>query len=682
MLPRRTQAILGAPRLRPAVLLAVTLLWVIATASGVTAQEGEEAAAVFDEQIFGGQIEVGLVGVDVWVTDAEGEPVYGLGADDFTLRHRGDPVVPTHFSEVRSGRVVVEAPPSAAEDAAGSGEEGSGEAGSGEEGSGEEGAAPALRDDAIPPGHLIVYFDQLRLSPTSYQAVGEALERVLADADVPAERILVLRQDEGLHLEVPFGAGAADVRAAVERITAGSHRGLARASEVQQAREAVLAVWEEAESLSGSASQGMNVAEQSAAAAGPGGGGATSFGSGPRGAVESRLGGSASPPACDLFVQRVEPVLNGWTRDRTSRLAGTLSNLDAAAGLVSGLPGPKALLYVSDGLDVTPGMALAAYAADFCPQLGRQRELEALGEGLNLDFQRLAAHMNAHGITVHAIQASGLRGIREGAASQRATRGSQGAGVRFEARQRQGERSGMSLLAAETGGRAVFNRGNLAPEVAAMGRELGDYYSLAFPPPEGSGPVHRVEVAVDDPDLRVRYRRSVRSPDPAERVEEGLTGALHLSITSNPHDLSLGLAGAGGEGAPLSLLVMVPLDRLVFSAGGEAGGDGAAAGEKLARVELRALAQAAEGATEAVPRSPVSLSQEFRLRQPAGAGGEVASQRANLPLALPLPPGPHRLAVALVDLSSGETSFVSTALTVPGEAEPAAGEGAAGEPPG
>ncbi len=656
-------------RFRPwtaALALAGALLSALALLPAVpaAAQPDEGAAAVFGERI-----EVGLVGIDVWVTDAEGEPVHGLGADDFTLRHDGEPVTATHFSEVRSGRVVAARPadgaaaPSAAAPSAAA----------------EPGDAPAA---AAAPGHLIVYFDQLRLSPASYKAVGEALERLLADADVPAERILVLRQDEGLHLEVPFGAGAADVRAAVERITAGSHRGLVRAGDLDQAREALAAAWEEAESLSGTASQGLNVAEQSAAAAGSGGG-ATGFGSGssPRGAVESRGGGSVAPPACDLFRQRAKPILDVWTRDRTARLASTLANLDAAAGLVSGLPGVKAMLYVSDGLDMTPGLALAAYASDFCPGLSRDRELDALGEGLSLDFQRLAAHMNAHGVTVHAIQASGLRGSRDGSASQRATRGRRGSGARFEARQRQGARSGMSLLAAETGGRAVFNRGDLAPELAAIGRELGDYYSLAFPPPEGSGPVHRVEVSVADPDLTVRYRRAVRSPDPAERIDEGLAGALHLSITSNPHDLSLGVAGAGAEGGPpLSLYVMVPLDRLVFAA--EPGADPGAAksgaageespGEMLARVELRALAQATGAATEAVP-----LSQEYRLRKPAGAGSEVASQRANLPLALPLPPGPHRLAVALRDLSSGETSFVSTALTVPAPPAPATG----GDPP-
>jgi len=634
--------------------LLVAVLLPLAFAHPAAAQPETSATAVFGERI-----DVGLVGLEAWVTDADGRPVYGLGADDFTVRHDGEPVAVTHFSEVRSGRVMPAAPAVEAEavDTA-------------------VADTPAADAPAVetPPGHLIVYFDQLRLSPASYAAVGEALERVLADADVPAERILVLRQDEGLHLEVPFGASAAAVRAAVERITSGSHRGLARASDLEQAQAALLEVWEEAESLSGTAAQGLNVAEQSAAAAGPGSG-TTSFGSGPRGALESRRGGSVAPPACDLFQQRAKPILDGWTRDRTARLAGTLSNLDAAAGLVSGLPGVKALLYVSDGLDVTPGLALAGYAADFCPGLDRQRELDALGEGLSRDFQRLAAHMNAHGVTVHAIQASGLRGPREGSASQRATRGRRGSGARLEARQRQGARSGLSLLAAETGGRAVFNRGDLAPEFAAIGREMGDYYSFAFPPPEGAGPVHRVEVGVDDPDrpdLTVRYRRAVRSPDPAERIDEGLAGALHLQITNNPHDLRLGVAEAAAEGdPPLSLFVMVPLDRLVF----RADEDGP---EEYARVELHGLAQAASPGAEAVP-----LAQEYRLRKPPGGDPAVASQRANLPLPLPLPAGPHRLAVALRDLGSGETSFVSTALTVPGATAGGEGEAKAGEgPPG
>ncbi len=606
-------------------------------AAPARAAEGDAGEAGVDE-VFAERIEVSLVSLEVWVSDAEGEPVTGLGVDDFTLRHDGDPVTITHFSEVRAGAAGETAPaPPVASDPASA-----------------EPPPPAPRPSLAgsPPGHLVVYFDQNRLSPGSYPVVAEALGQVLAEGAVPAERVLVLRQDENLHLEVPFGSSPDDVAAAVERITSGSHRGMAGASGLDQARSHILEIWEHSE----------NVAR-------------------------------TRPAACERFIRRVEPAVRAWTRERSADVARTLGNLDTAASLLAGLPGVKGVLYVSDGLDLAPGTSLASYVSEFCPDRGRAWETRAMGDGLGQDFLRLAAHLNARGVTLHAIQASGLGGTREGSASQRATTAPVGSGIRFEMRQRQAARSGMSLLATETGGRAVFNRGDLVPEFTGIARGLAHYYSLAFPPPEGSGPVHRVEVSVADPSLTVRYRRTIRAPDPDERFEEGLAGALHLGLVSNVHDLSLGVADAGGardgesrggatgegevgEGAPaLNLLIMVPVERLLFTPQDGGGGDNG-----VARVEVRVLAVPLVPA-DARPRAsapPVRLAQEFRLRGPADAtASAVARQRATLPLALPLPPGPHRLAVALRDALSGESSFVITDLTIPGPA----GEDAAGEPP-
>jgi len=619
-----------------------------AVAQEAAAQEAGEAAA----EVFGERIEVSLVGLDVWVSDEDGEPVTGLDVGDFTLRHAGDPVTITHFTEVGAAAAgeAGTAPPVA------------------------PGAAPAdpppparrpsLADS--PPGYLVVYFDQNRLSPRSYPRVAEALEQILSEGaqsegGVPAEHVLVLRQDERLHLEVPLGSSAEDVAAAVERITAGSHRGLAHASGLDQARNNILEIWEHSESV-----------------------------------ARGRRG------ACDRFLLRAVPAVGAWTRERSADVARTLANLDTAAALLAGLPGVKGVLYVSDGLDLAPGTTLASYASEFCPERGRSWETRAMGDGMGKDFLRLAAHLNTHGVTLHAIQASGLGGGREGSASQRATTAPVGSGIRFDTRQRQAARSGMSLLATQTGGRAVFNRGDLVPELTAISRGLAHYYSLAFPPPEGSGPVHRVEVEVGDPSLTVRYRRTIRAPDPDERFEEGLASALHLGLVSNVHDLSLGVAetgtgeastgeggtgeggtaeggtgeagtgeagtgeastGEAGSGAPLlNLLIMVPLDHLLFAPGPGAGATGAA------RVEVRVLAVGLGPAAGPRARSrPIRLEESFRLRRPANsAGSEVARQRATLPIALPLPPGPHRLAVALRDALSGEASFVITDLTVPG----------------
>ncbi len=603
-------------RRRPAAAIALALL---AAAAGAGAQERKPDAA------FGERVEVELVGVEVWVEDAAGTPVRGLTADDFEVRHDGRPVEITHFSEVRDGAVAA---PAAA--AAG------GEAGA---------AVPG----AAEPAHLVLYFDQLRLDPGGYRAVLDGVRAVLAEGAVPADRILVLRQDEALHLEAPFGSTAAGIEAALDRVAAGSHAGLAVATELQQARDAILEAWEQSESLSGSAQQGLSAA---AGAAGGAGGGDTGFGSGPRAAVggSGGAGGSILPSACDIFHQRAQPVVDAWIRDRGARIETTLAHLGGTAGFLSGLPGVKALLYVSDGLDVEPGAALAAYVSDFCPTRSREHELRSLADGLSRDFRSLAAHLNAHRVTLHAVEGSGLRGTGAGFASERGTSAPAGGRLRFESRQRQSDRSGMSLLSGETGGRAAFDRNDLAGELAAIARDMGNYYSLAYPPPAAEGGDRResrIEVRTKDPALTARYRHGFRAADPGEELAERLAGALHLGITSNPHDVRLGLGEAApGGAAPVRLYAMVPVDRLVFVP--------AEGGDDVARLELHASALSPGGAP------PATARREFRLRRPPGADDE----RVSLPLELALGPGVQRVAVALRDAASGETSIVATAFEV------------------
>jgi len=595
-------------------------------------EEGAPAAGAFGERI-----EVELVDVEVWVTDRGGEPVHGLTAADFEVLHDGKPVEITHFSEVRSGEIV-SAVPAAAEPAA-------------------AGEAPAPTAPGAPagaePAHLIVYFDQTRLEPGGYRSTVEGLRSLLAAGTVPPERVLVLRQDAGLHLEAPFGSSAEDIGAALERIAGGAAAGLAVATEVQRAKDELLAAWEQASSLSGTASAGVGAA--AGAGAGPGTGGETGGGNTPRAAVGGSPAGGSSilPSACDLFGQRAQPILDSWVQSRSARIAATMANLDAAAGFLAALPGVKTLLYVSDGLDVEPGAALASMITDLCPVGGRDHELRALADSLASDFRTLARRFNANRVTIHAIQGSGLTAAGSGAAGSRGIGGR--AGNRFDSRQRQSDRSGLSLLAGETGGRAIFNRNDVRIELEEIGREMGNYYSLGYPPPPsraGRTPgdaaaerEHRIEVELRDRSLTARHRRGIRTPDREAWMDDRLAGALHLGITSNPLDVRLGMGDAPAGTSKVRLYAMVPVDRLVFVP---------AEGGEVARLQVRGNVQSSG------ERAPAAVEREFRLRKPPGA----ADERVSLPIELDLEPGLHRVALGLRDANSGEASFVTTAFEI------------------
>ncbi len=578
-----------------------------------------------DSAVFTERVDVELVNVDVWVTGAEGNPVTGLAAADFEVLHDGKTVPVSHFTEVRRG----EAAPGAAGEA--------------------EAASP--RPSAFFPSHVVVYADQSRLHPRDYPALVESLEELLAVEAVEPERVLILRQTQALFVEAAFGSSKQELQAAVARLGEGAPGGLGLEAETEQALEAVRDAWDQSQDAVGSASSGL--------AAIPGADGSTAPGTGGPRAVVGGVGSGAGPDACGMFLPQVQPVLESFARSRGQRVAVTLRNLTDAASFLAGLPGVKALLYFSDGLDLQPGAALASYASGLCPAGSADLLSGAMSEQLSRSFLELTRHANANRVTFYSLQASGLRspGVSSAAGGRKPRRGGFRSRGLFESSQRAGERGGLSLIADETGGRAIFNRNDLGPELAKIGQDLRTYYSLAYQPPAGEGRdgkkerrEHRIEVKVADESLQARYRRGYLEKDDGRWLAERIEGALNLGITDNPLGVRLG-AGDVRPGEPrpggeatflLPLHVMVPVERVAFLPQGDA---------HVAEITVRAMARSVTSGAVA------TRQQTYRVKGAPGAKGY-----ANLVLELELGEGAQVTAIGVRDLASREASFVSTTL--------------------
>ncbi len=604
--------------------LASVALWLAVAAAPGAAQDPATEGA------FAERIDVELVNVDVWVTDAKGDPVTGLGAQDFAIQHDGGRVPVSHFTEIRGSS---EHPAPAVERAG-------------------EGVSPAVEPTAFHPSHVVVYYDQSRLHPRNHPALVEGLEQLLDADGVEPERVLILRQDLRLFVEATFGSSRQDLEAAIARLGEGGAAGIALETEDEQALQAIRDSWEQSQDSVGSASSGLAAVP---GATDPGGGGAGGAG-GPR-AVVGGVGSGAGPDACGMFLTQVQPILEGFARSRGQRVGITLANLTDAASFLAGLPGVKSLLYLSDGLDLQPGAALASYASGLCPAGSAELLSGAMSERLTTSFLELTRHANANRVTFYSLQASGLQspGIASAAKGRRARGGGYRSRGLYESSQRAGERGGLTLIAEETGGRAIFNRNNLGPELARIGQDLQSYYSLAYQPPASTDGgkarrEHRIEVRLSDDSLSARYRRGYLEKDPGRWLAERIEGALNLGITNNPlgvrlgaGDVTPGAARPGGEATfRLPLHVMVPVERLAFLPR-----DGA----HVAEITVRAMARSL--GTGAV----ATRQQTYRVKGSPGAQGF-----ANLVLELELGAGAQLTAIGIRDLASREASFVSTTL--------------------
>ena len=153
------------------ILLASSLLLMIVLALG--AQVGPP-----DDYLFTEMIDVQLVNVEAWVTDAQDRPVTGLTAEDFEILEDGRAVEISHFAEIQNGQPVISGVTRTLV---------------------EESAVPAPEPTVqVDPSHLVIYFDELHLSPSGRRQAIEDLVDFLAEGHVPPERVLLLSQDNTL----------------------------------------------------------------------------------------------------------------------------------------------------------------------------------------------------------------------------------------------------------------------------------------------------------------------------------------------------------------------------------------------------------------------------------------------------------------------------------------------------
>ena len=543
---------------------------------------------------FGETVDVQLVNVEAWVTDREGNPVTGLGPGDFEVLEDGKPVEISYFAEIDGDRQVL----------------------SGVEEVVEAPSPEAAPPEAVPvdPSHLVLYFDQLHLKPAGRNRLIGDLRDFLAAERVPAERVLILNQDYGLRTELTFGSSWEEIDAALERIAKTAPAGGRVEMEKRLAIQRMQDIWRLCKERGGAG------------------------------------GRSAASDPCDCFVPLAGKEVELFARESRERVSVTMDHLASAASFLTGVPGIKTLLYLSDSLERSPGADLHTFIDGICPVQTRSPGY-LLADQLGGAFRELTRHANANRVTIYSLQAAGLEGSFVGSASQggleqRGTGGLDTA-LRFN------ERDGLINLAAETGGRAIFNRNDFDVELGKIALEMGSYYSLAYEPPHGGDELgHQIEVRLKDRKLAVRHRKGYRDKNPDARMTERLEGAVYLGLVDNPMGLRLGAGDLrdGGKGrVTIPLHIMVPAANVAFLAEGES---------------LAAHLSVQIGTRNAKNDKGVFEQSAFRIRRAT----DDETEMVGVVMEVTLPAGVHLIAVGLRDDATRESSFVTTTLELRGTA--------------
>jgi VWFA-related protein len=573
-------------------------------------------------QEIGDRIEVNTVNVEVSVTDKDGRPVAGLKRGDFELREDGKRVEIANFDAVTHKAAV---PQNAPETTAVP-----------------QSAEQAPAEGSPEPASWVLYIDDAFIQPSTRARVLSQLREFLTHQLAPGDQVMVATYDNSLRIRLPFTKDRSTLAWALDQAGHLSAHG----NELERERRTLLAMlvseyemqFSYIKKKDGGGQRKAAEADESApdqGAPGFGGGGA----------------------GCPQSVPQAVKAYAGALRQQV------LSSADALTVLVnslSGLPGRKVILHVSDGIPITPGEEIFQILIDLCGDsgstlstkyFGNQAALDAQSYSTVKDWTALAAHANAQRVTLYTFQAGGagsLGGAADMGPEDKLLNLPAVTSVASINRQQP-----LSVLAHETGGRAVFWATDIRADLARVQEDLASYYSLGFNPSHfGDGREHRLEVRIKRPGVTLRYRQSYRDKPALERTVDRTLSSLFYGYEDNPLDIRLEVGQAeAGSGASWTVPVRlrIPLFKL-----------GLQTRSGVYEGKLRVLVAVRSAGGESTPIRQVQVP----IHIPHGQALTALGQFYQYELTLTLKPGDQNLAVAVRDEATTETSFLARTLHI------------------
>ncbi len=171
--------------------ISTILLLAVAIPAGAGLPEDDQEADRYEESL-----EVRIREVEVFVTDKKGNPIKGLGKDDFKLFENKIPLEILNFYAMDGGQRI--------------------DPGPGDPSLFDETADAAPRGPERPPMNLIVYVDNYNLHHFSRNRIFGTLKDFLAEHVHGNDRVMVVSFDRGLNVRQPFTTDMELVRQALE----------------------------------------------------------------------------------------------------------------------------------------------------------------------------------------------------------------------------------------------------------------------------------------------------------------------------------------------------------------------------------------------------------------------------------------------------------------------------------
>jgi VWFA-related protein len=462
-----------------------------------------------------------------------------------------------------------------------------------------EAALPRIAEEEIPDEqrlYLVVYIDNFNLRPFSRNRVIQATRTFLRSRVRQGDQVMLVTYDRSLKVRHPFTKDPEVVASALSEIETQSGYGTHFDSD---RRDLLDFIYNDARSV-------------------------------------TEASGRATSYAESLY----------------NDMSFTLDAIGKQVEILGGLPGRKAVLYVSDGLSMRPGEDIFYALND------KFREQASLTEIFRFDLSRrfdaLINQANANRLTFYTVDASGLRTYSYMDASNHTA----GGGAQIDQTHFSNIQSSIRFMAEETGGFSIINTNNFTPMLDRMAEDFGNYYSLGFQPATSgvAGRYHSIKVLLKNKmkGVQLRFREGYRDRPIASRMADSTMAALNFGYAKNPlgAEVTSGRQEIQESGQYLvPLTVKIPIGKMTFMP---------TDGVQRARLRLFVAAKDADGGIADVQELPLPID------IPDAEFEQAKNQTYSYKVVMLMRAGPQVVSVGIRDEIGASSSVATHGLRVGG----------------
>jgi len=254
-------------------------------------------------------------------------------------------------------------------------------------------------------------------------------------------------------------------------------------------------------------------------------------------------------------------IARNFSRSMRNDLEFLVDALKNTLNSLAGIEGRKVLVYVSEGLPSTAGLELYDQIQRKYSDQAGTATLEQFEFDMNAKYAKIIQAANAQGVTIWALDASGLTTDALVSAENRS----------FDTRpndfmMRQNYQAPIQLMAEQTGGMAAVNTNDWKKSLDELASDFSNFYSLGYRTTRAAvDRPHSVEVKVKRKGLTVRARKGFLEKTIETKTAEGVLASLFYQRDENPLGISVSVGAQkpyDRENFAVPVRIAVPIGKL------------------------------------------------------------------------------------------------------------------------